>query len=955
MFREMYLFTGILVSMYSLIRTQETTTSLITTQETTTIPSVPTKPLNLTVLHALSESMNLSWREPENPRGVIQGYRLFYEHSNNTLVETVHQTSHLIEYELKNLKPYTEYKLSVKAFTRDHEGVLSDSIFHKTDIMGPSAPRIVNLTCQSNDSLFLQWQRPAEFYNSIDVYSVKYKIENSEDYEEMRLEASKEHLESAVAITNLTKNAHYEIIVRAASRSIFNKTMLIFGKESELRKVQVRPDCDKIHTLNHSSSRELSAGMIAGVVCAVSSLLLAISLFILWRKCFHAAYYYLDEAPRAPPPALLEWEGDGRTAVPVHLFPKHVGELHADGDIGFSKEYEAIQAAAAADDFSAEHSQHPDNKQKNRYLNILAYDHSRVQLLPVPGQKKSVDYVNANYIDGFQRSRAYIGTQGPLPATFDCFWRMVWEQRVAIIVMITNLVERGRRKCDQYWPKEGTEIYGVIQVRLVEENVLATYTVRTLQIRHLRIKKKKHSMAERFVYQYHYTNWPDHGTPDHPLAVLSFVKKSSLANPADAGPIIVHCSAGVGRTGTYIVLDAMLKQIRAKGEVNIFGFLRHIRTQRNFLVQTEEQYIFIHDALVEAIESGETNINQTYLSRYIHSLQANECVDEKVETTRLLDVHFKHVTSFQAKDFNLVSANKPCNVLKNRSRDILPVESARVHLTPKPGVDGSDYINATWFQGFHKLREFIITQHPLQETVQDFWQMVWDHNAQAIVLLSSLDDQEYGTFWPLEQEDIESEHFRVKLIEETDHVVYLTRDLSLHSLQDDYELVVRMFHQANWPHSCSSMVNVFDLINIVQTWHQKYQNGPIVVVDRFGGTEAATFCCLTTLNKQLEHENHLDIYLYAKVFHNKRPGIWRTQDHYLYLYKAMDACCGGGAGGPGVALPPAPPDLYLTANGHVNGFVGSGHGSPRPSPEEPTVAVAVPAVVPAAVMRESPQ
>lgn len=117
----------------------------------------------------------------------------------------------------------------------------------------------------------------------------------------------------------------------------------------------------------------------------------------------------------------------------------------------------------------------------------LLDDHSRVHLHPTPGHKKNLDYINANFIDGYQKSRAFIGTQGPLPDTFDCFWRMIWEQRVAIIVMITNLVERGRRKCDMYWPKDGVEIYGVIQVKLVEEEVMSTYTVRTLQIKHLKV------------------------------------------------------------------------------------------------------------------------------------------------------------------------------------------------------------------------------------------------------------------------------------------------------------------------------------------------------------------------------------------------------------------------------------------------------------------------------------
>lgn len=342
-----------------------------------------------------------------------------------------------------------------------------------------------------------------------------------------------------------------------------------------------------------------------------------------------------------------------------------------------------------------------------------------------PGQKKENDYINANFIDGYRQSRAFIGTQGPLPCTFDCFWRMIWEQRVAIIVMITNLVERGRRKCDMYWPKDGVETYGVIQVKLVKEEVMATYTVRTFQIRHLKLKKKKQFPSEKFVYQYHYTNWPDHGTPDHPLPVLDFVRKSSAANPQDSGPIVVHCSAGVGRTGTYIVLDAMLKQIEHRRLLNIFGFLRHIRTQRNFLVQTEEQYIFLHDALVEAIASCETN------------LTIDQIADRGMDGEYLSE-QFKLITSFAPKEIHMTSATKQVNVVKNRL--ILPLEGSRAHLTPKPGMDGTDYINASWLFGFRRLRDFIISQHPLSNTIKDFWQMIMDHQVQTIVCLSTVDD-----------------------------------------------------------------------------------------------------------------------------------------------------------------------------------------------------------------------
>ncbi|XP_017023741.1 tyrosine-protein phosphatase 99A isoform X6 [Drosophila kikkawai] len=596
------------------------------------------------------------------------------------------------------------------------------------------------------------------------------------------------------------------------------------------------------------------------------------------RKCFHAAYYYLDDPPHHPNAPQVDWEnpvkiGDEiRAAVPVNEFAKHVASLHADGDIGFSREYEAIQNECISDDLPCEHSQHPENKRKNRYLNITAYDHSRVHLHPTPGQKKNLDYINANFIDGYQKGHAFIGTQGPLPDTFDCFWRMIWEQRVAIIVMITNLVERGRRKCDMYWPKDGVETYGVIQVKLIEEEVMSTYTVRTLQIKHLKLKKKKQCNTEKLVYQYHYTNWPDHGTPDHPLPVLNFVKKSSAANPAEAGPIVVHCSAGVGRTGTYIVLDAMLKQIQQKSIVNVFGFLRHIRAQRNFLVQTEEQYIFLHDALVEAIASRETNL-------------LAEQVEELKNCTPYLEQQYKNIIQFQPKDIHIASAMKQVNSIKNRGA-IFPIEGSRVHLTPKPGEDGSDYINASWLHGFRRLRDFIVTQHPMAHTIKDFWQMVWDHNAQTVVLLSSLDDINFAQFWPDEATPIESDHYRVKYLNKTNKSDYVSRDFVIQSIQDDYELTVKMLHCPSWP-EMSNPNSIYDFIVDVHERCNDYRNGPIVIVDRYGGAQACTFCAISSLAIEMEYCSTANVYQYAKLYHNKRPGVWTSSEDIRVIYNIL--------------------------------------------------------------------
>ncbi|KAK6634358.1 hypothetical protein RUM43_011758 [Polyplax serrata] len=833
------------------------------------------------------------------------------------------------------LGPYTEYKIWVKAYTWKNEGLQSDSVRYRTDVGGPSAPTITNLTCQSNNTLFIEWRRPkpADYYITVDQYFVLYRNYDSNEFEEKSV-APTESLDNTTGLfqtllTNLTTDTLYEVQVQAGTKSIYYDKELIRGSLSGTRRIFVKTDCDKYSPLLSQVSNELSAGMIAGFICVVVALIAALLILVVWKKCVKGTYYYLDDPTSMSVPTACDWdqqkENGINTAIPIHLFAKHVASLHADGDIGFSKEYETIQNSST-EGHTVINSQLPDNKMKNRYLNILAYDHTRVHLLPLPGQKKSTEYLNANYIDGFQRSRAYIGTQGPLPATFNCFWRMVWEQRVGIIVMITNLIERGRRKCDMYWPKEGTEVYGVISVTMVREDVMATYTIRTFQIRHLRIKKKKSNVQERTVLQYHYTNWPDHGTPDHPLPILRFVSKSSAANPPDAGPIIVHCSAGVGRTGAYIVLDAMLKQIRAKGEVNIYGFLRHIRTQRNFLVQTEEQYVFIHDALVEAIESGETNIHQGYLSRYLSTMVTNPQCDKSLPGV-VLDNQYKLVTSFRAEDYNTISARKAVNVCKNRNNENVPIECFRVHLTPKPGVDGSDYINATWLVGFHKMREFIITQTPLEDTVMDFWQMVWDHSAQTVVLLTSPESQELNVFWPTEQNLLEGENYKVKLVVESEQNGCTMRDFALQSVQDDYDLPVRIFHYPSWPHSCSPLHKVFDFIKRVQEWNKETQHGPVIVVDRFGGNEAATFCLLTSVYKQLTHESHADIYMFAKLYHMRRLGIWPAVNDYLYLYEAIESLANSSGFTSAGAVTPTPvglgptPDIYISSNGHINGYV----------------------------------
>lgn len=901
------------------------TTVVVMTDE-----GVPSQPMNVSFRGVTNASVLVRWHQPKFPNGIIQGYRLYYMHKNYTDVQTIRDPEEEMEHNLEGLEPFTKYKLWLKAFTWKNEGEPSEPFEMLTDVDGPSAPLISNLTCKDEQSIYLEWERPERVYKGIDFYFIYYRSEDEWQFEEIIVERNGSQPNdgqdsgglsedgSKILLSNLTTNAMHELKVRAATRSIYNETTIYRGDFSEPQKILLKLNCDQVKasTVVRTATigLELSAGIIAGGTCVLFALLLALVAIALWRRYFNESYYYLDESPATPAPSVVpDWDieqsvttsmvGEGgprlattRTAIPAHLFIQHVASLHANEDIGFSKEYEAIQSLSTHEEIPADSSYQADNKLKNRYHNVVAYDHSRVQLRPLPGQKRG-EYVNANYIDGFQKAHAYIGTQGPLPSTFDSFWRMIWEQKVKVVVMITNLVERGRRKCDLYWPTEGQATYGLIEVSLVSEEELATYTVRTFKIRHIKIKAVKQKASERFVHQYHYTNWPDHGVPENPLPVLSFVKKSSASSTRESdGPIVVHCSAGVGRTGAYILIDAMLKQMRAKGELNLVAYLKHIRTQRNYLVQTEEQFMFVHDALAEAVASGETNINRSYLSRYISSLQSSFTTDENSIPWQLLDRQFKLATAYQPQEVQFMAALKSCNQCKNQNFDYLPIESARVPLAPRVSLDGSDYINASWLPGFKRLKEFIITQHPTDHTVDDFWQMLWDHNVRSVVVLSALQQPEFGIFWPSQQVDLDLDAIRVKLVDESEYHGYQTKEFNLISHHDDYEMSVKLLFCPSWPHHCSPLSTASDLIRVANTLHTQVQHssGPLAIVDRFGGPEAATFCALSTLLRQLDFENHVDVYQYAKVAHNRRPGIWKSQDDYLFLYRVIESVCSNG-------------------------------------------------------------
>ncbi|XP_021372257.1 tyrosine-protein phosphatase 10D-like isoform X2 [Mizuhopecten yessoensis] len=284
--------------------------------------------------------------------------------------------------------------------------------------------------------------------------------------------------------------------------------------------------------------------------------------------------------------------------IKVSEFAEKFYELSKDSNMKFSEEVKLLKEISPVHKTSCAEEQAV--RIKNRYTNILAFDHSRVKLLPLDEEDGS-DYINANYIPGHNSKREYIAAQGPLVCTKDDFWRMIWEQNVSVIVMLTQLVERGRRKCDQYWPEVVSEpfYFGDLIVRIDSESNLPDYVIRVISLQ-LNNRKKK-------MKQVHYLKWPDMGCPDTSWLLLNFVQDVRLFMPhQNPGPIVVHCSAGVGRTGTFIAVDHLIQKLNAgHQEVDIFNMVLGMRNERPNMVQTEDQYIFIHECIKDFLSSDE--------------------------------------------------------------------------------------------------------------------------------------------------------------------------------------------------------------------------------------------------------------------------------------------------------------------------------------------------------------
>ncbi|XP_041093513.1 receptor-type tyrosine-protein phosphatase H-like [Polyodon spathula] len=550
-------------SLYS-VRVQSQIGDAQSVGESLSILTDPLPPTGLLVSAENETGALLKWGDPAS--GGYSGFQIFYSNtSSSTAVNQI--TQDVRQYKLTNLTPGECYNISLRSF-KTEGGIQKNSTEEKTNFQTVPA-QVSSLQCSAVSggySLLLNWGIPAGLWTAIEVdvfNGDKKKI------------AKCGLVQCETRIDGLSPAQYYTVSVTTVS-----------GEKRSFRAVSIRCQTD-------------TTGVIVGAVFGVLILICLVVFLVLFILRRYPDL--LGSSSSSKDDVALEFTCKKIKPIEVSKFADYFHRQQADSDIGFAEEYQSLGAIGTEQTSKA--ALLPENRGKNRFTNVLPYDWCRVKLSAIDGDPFS-DYINANFVPGYHTAKEFIAAQGPLPNTVEDFWRMAWENQVEAIVMLTNCVENSQVKCEQYWPLDYTPCtYGCISVTTSSEQKLPDWTLRDFTVKHTK------STESRTVRQFHFTAWPDHRTPGNTATLIQFraLVRKFLDDRKGSGPALVHCSAGVGRTGTLIALDSLLLQIEREKVVGIQSFVQKMRLHRPLMVQTESQYIFLNQCMLDTIQGKMNN------------------------------------------------------------------------------------------------------------------------------------------------------------------------------------------------------------------------------------------------------------------------------------------------------------------------------------------------------------
>ncbi|XP_061181719.1 receptor-type tyrosine-protein phosphatase mu-like [Saccostrea echinata] len=528
----------------------------------------------------------------------------------------------------------------------------------------------------------------------------------------------------------------------------------------------------------------------------------------------------------------------------------------------------------------------PGNRAKNKYKNIYPYDDTRVKLKTDQEHFKS-DFINASIIHGYGNVKSYIAAQGPLVDTIGDFWWMVWNENCEKIVMLTNLIEDDKVKCIQYWPEKNKMSAKNLNIEVVDVENFADFTIRTFLLRK--------SKEERIVRQFHFTAWPDKGVPLYASSLVHFHSKVKNTTLQGKGPLVVHCSAGIGRTGTFIALDYLIQQAKESEYVDVFGCVETLRRQRVNMVQTLEQYVFVHSALLEALMCTSSDPSTAEFPQLYKDLMNIDHNSGK----RNIDIQFESLLSSlgEIPESAFRFAKEPLNKKKNRYSNVLPVDNEMPEL--RDAENKRIYINAVFLPAYKTRRSFIVTQMPLRETVDDFWKLLSDQKISTIVMLNQTvllevnDKQNIGMYWP---EGSESKEYGMVVVSKECSSVnekdYTIIDLlfKIKDDEDDEERSVSIFKCNFWPDSTtipSSILSFLKLVNAVELHHDRNNTGPIVVHCMNGAEKSGLFCVMQVVLERMKIEQDVAIHQVIQQMRSVRPSIIPNVEQFKFCHDVV--------------------------------------------------------------------
>ncbi|XP_071490731.1 uncharacterized protein [Diadema antillarum] len=570
--------------------------------------------------------------------------------------------------------------------------------------------------------------------------------------------------------------------------------------------------------------------------------------------------------------------------IPVHELQAYIEHKKAKEGNGLVLEYQMLKSSQLHPWNVASKER---NKAKNRFKNIIAYDHSRVVLKTVDGDSHS-DYYNANYIHNFRGEKVIIASQAPNEASLTDFWRMIWQENVETVVMLTTLTQNGKDQCTQYWPEESRSInIGNFSIFLSEEHTFSDHAIRELDVKMGRGEEK------RTVTQFHYMSWSMKEVPEDYTTLLDFVEvvlrhHTTMPLSKRNRPMIVHCSAGAGRTGTFLALYNMLFMMRETGKVDVFGFVNQMRENRIKMVHTQDQYLFIYNALLEVYLLGQTNIPVAQFKKKLSTLNR---VDPK---TKKINIQLEYELLDSLAPVPPSSAFKggkmPQNKNKNKFPDILPLETKRPCLVSEGLEDSTDYINASLMDTFTEEDAFVVTQAPLPNTVVDIWRLVFDWTCPVIVMLNELDPTD-GTcpqYWPNEG-TIQMGSLNIARVGSSSGP-HFARDTFTVSNNGE-SVTVTQLRLFGWSAANNKLRSPMSLIHLVKAAQEavkiSHTSGPVIVHCINGTGWSGVFCALWSVIDKFERKNTVDIFHTVKNLRANRPNMVESLDQYKLCYDAM--------------------------------------------------------------------